>query len=362
MNVERIVIVTIIIFFLSACDRAPSEHIERVPFVRIFDVRNSVQLGVRTFPARIIASDRTPLAFKRSGQLQQLLVSEGEQVEQGQLIAELNSNDARLRLSDRDARFKLAQTQFNRYATLNANKVISRAELDIQRAARDSALAELKLAQEALRDMQIRAPFSGIIAEVTVHNYQVVQMGQSIAVLNSLDSLDVLFSIPENLFRIIDSNNIHYQPMVQLNNLPNRYFSARYKEHTTDTTTNSLTYQMTLTMERPQGFPLLSGMSGSVKINLGNLANVTQASNIVVPAEAVFDRGNTPYNQSHVWVVKDKGGILFVEPRRVKIGQLTANGIQIVSGLADGERIVAAHTRELRPNQEVRAWVRERGL
>ncbi|MFN3071898.1 efflux RND transporter periplasmic adaptor subunit [Serratia sp. J2] len=358
MNIKRVAVLLIITLFLFACDREPSEHIERVPLVSIFDVRNSAQLGVRTFPARIVAGDRTPLAFKRAGQLQQLLVYEGERVKQGQLIAELNSNDARLRVSDREARFNLAQAQFNRYATLSANKVISRAELDVQRAARDSALAELKLAQEELRDMQIRAPFSGIIAEVNVRNYQVVPMGQSIAVLNSLDSLDVLFSIPENLFRIIDSNNIHYQPVVQLNNLPGRQFAARYKEHTTHTTARSLTYQMTLTMDRPRDLPLLSGMSGSVKINLGNLTNAVQTSNIVVPAEAVFD----PDNQPHVWVVKDEGGKLFVEPRQVETGQLTSNGIQIVSGLVDGERIVAAGPRELHANEEVRAWVRERGL
>jgi multidrug efflux pump subunit AcrA (membrane-fusion protein) len=107
---------------------------------------------------------------------------------------------------------------------------------------------------------------------------------------------------------------------------------------------------------------MLSGMSGSVSINLGNLANAAQSSNIVVPVEAVFNPDNTPRNQPHVWVVQEKDGKLFVELRQVTTGQLTADGIQILSGLANGERIVAAGTRELRPHQQVRAWVRERGL
>jgi len=360
----NIKLVAVLLFTLSlvACDRGTPENNESVRPVSIFDVTNNAQQGERIFPARIVAGDRTDLAFKRPGQLQQLLVREGQRVSQGQLIAELNSNDARLRLKDRQATFDLAQAQFNRFATLSARNVIPRAELDVQRAARDSAQAALKLAQEELSDMQIRAPFSGVIASVDSRNYQVIPAGQPIATLNALDSLDVIFSIPENLFVIIDANNAKYQPRVILNNLPGREFVAQYKEHTTNTTSGSLTYQMTLSMARPQDLPLLSGMSGSVKINLGNLATATQDSNVIVPVEAVFDPDNSPRNQPHVWVVKEKDGKLFVESRRVETGQLTANGIQIVSGLADGEQIVATGTRELRPNQEVRAWVRERGL
>lgn len=358
----KLVAVIFFTLFLSACDRGAQEENESIRPVSIFEVSNSAQQGVRIFPARIIAGDRTELAFKRPGQLEQLRVREGEQVSQGQLIAELNSNDARLRLRDRQATFDLAQAQFNRFATLSARNVIPRAELDVQRAARDSAQAALKLAREEVNDMQIRAPFAGIIASVNARNYQVIPAGQAIATLNSLDSLDVVFNIPENLFIVIDKNNAQYQPIVQLNNLPGREFVARYKEHTTSTTSGSLTYQMTLSMPRPQDLPMLSGMSGSVKINLGNLPGTAQTSNVIVPVEAVFNPDNTARNQPHVWVIKEHDGKLFVESRQVETGQLTANGIQIVSGLADGERIVAAGTRELRPNQEVRAWVRERGL
>ncbi|MEX2944342.1 efflux RND transporter periplasmic adaptor subunit [Serratia fonticola] len=361
MNI-KLVAVVLCTLILTACDRETPEELESVRPVNIFEVSNSAQQGVRIFPARIIAGDRTDLAFKRPGQLQQLLVREGERVNQGQVIAELNSNDARLRLRDRQATFDLAQAQFNRFATLSARNVIPRAELDVHRAARDSAQAALKLAREEVSDMQIRAPFTGVIATLTARNYQVIPAGQPIATLNSLDSLDVVFSIPENLFIVIDENNAQYQPIVLLNNLPGREFTARYKEHTTNTTAGSLTYQMTLTMPRPKDLPLLSGMSGSVKINLGNLAGATQTTSVIVPVEAVFNPDNSPRNQPHVWVIKERDGKLFVESRQVETGQLTANGIQIVSGLADGERIVAAGTRELRPNQEVRAWVRERGL
>lgn len=361
MNI-KFVAVLFFTLFLSACNREVPEKNDSVRPVSIFQVSNRAQQGVRVFPARIVAGDRTELAFKRSGQLEQLLIRDGEQVNQGQLLAELNSNDAQLRLLDRQATYTLAQAQFTRFAALRTRNIIAQAELDIQRATRDSAMAALKLAEEEVSDMQIIAPFSGVIGRVNARNFQVIPAGQPIATLNSLDSLDVIFNIPESLFAVIDEKNLQYQPIVQLNNLPGREFSAHYKEHTATTTSDSLTYQVTLSMPRPLDLPMLSGMSGSVRINLGNIAGTTQTTNIVVPVEAVFNPDNTPRNQPHVWVVIESNGKLFVQSRQVETGQLTANGIQILAGLTDGERIVAVGTRELSQNQEVRAWVRERGL
>lgn len=356
------VVVLFCSLLLSACDRETLAPADSVRAVSLVEVSDRAFQGERSFPARINAGDTTLLSFKRPGQLQQLRVREGEHVEKGQVIAELDNQDARLRLKDRQATFELAQAQYTRFATLSARHVIPRAEFETQRAARDSAQAALKLAREELGDMQLRAPFSGVIASVDVRNYQVLPAGYTVAVLDALDSLDVTFSLPENLFGVLDINNKDYQPKVTLNALPGREFTARYKEHTTTTTAGSLTYQVTLTLPRPTDLPPLSGMSGSVTAHLGKLNGEARAANIIVPVEAVFNPDNTARDQPHVWVIKEREEKLFVESRQVETGQLTANGIQIVSGLADGERIVAAGTRELRPDQEVRAWVRERGL
>lgn len=124
---------------------------------------------------------------------------------------------------------------------------------------------------------------------VNARNYQIVAAGQSIATLNALELLDVEFSIPESLFILSDANNVKYQPVVELNNLPGREFVASYKEHTAQTVSGALTYRMVLAMPRPQDIPLLSGMSGRVKINLGNLPGSVAAMPVVVPVEAFFN-------------------------------------------------------------------------
>ncbi|GHM26202.1 hypothetical protein EBZU44_47460 [Enterobacter cloacae] len=41
-----------------------------------------------------------------------------------------------------------------------------------------------------------------------------------------------MFSLPENLFNTFDIRNAQYKPVVRINALPGREFTAVYKEHT----------------------------------------------------------------------------------------------------------------------------------
>lgn len=61
-------------------------------------------------------------------------------------------------------------------------------------------------------------------------------------------------------------------------------------------------------------------------------------------------------------MVTEQNGELRVSARDVTVGQLTHDGIEVLSGLEAGEQIVAAGGNELSEDQQVRRWVRERGL
>ncbi len=122
--------------------------------------------------------------------------------------------------------------------------------MDIQRANRDAANAALKIAREELSQMTLTAPFSGVAAYVPVRNHQVVAAGQPIVTLTRNDLLDVVFSVPENLFTALDIRNAQYRPVVKINAMPDRQFTAEYKEHTGSSDSSTLTWQIILTMPR----------------------------------------------------------------------------------------------------------------
>ncbi len=312
----------------------------------------------------LVSNPGTPPIYHLSAadELNPLRSARAANITQGQILARLNAQEAQQRLNERQAAATLAQRQFDRFQTLAGRQAISQAEMDVQRASRDSANAALKIAREEREHMTLTAPFSGVAASVPVRNHQVIAAGQPVVTLTRTDVLDVVFNVPENLFTALDIRNAKYRPRVTINSMPDRQFTAEYKEHTGSSDSSTLTWQVILTMPRPADFPSVGGVSGTVTINPGNLPASSGDNALVVPVEAVFNPDNSQRNEPHVWVVKGDGDQLYLEDRKVAVGQVTRQGVVITQGLNQGERVVAAGVSELHARQPVRIWTRERGL
>ncbi len=102
-------------------------------------------------------------------------------------------------------------------------------------------------------------------------------------------------------------------------------------------------------------------MTANVIADLSQLTHQPDAA-LLVPATAVFAANDVALkdNQRFVWVYLPDSQQ--VERRAVTTGELTAEGIQIRSGLSVGEQVVTAGTQQLQQGQKVRPWQRERGL
>ncbi|WP_207884582.1 efflux RND transporter periplasmic adaptor subunit [Pseudomonas sp. 30_B] len=345
------------------CGPTPSAPVNSVRPVKLYSVPAAAAEGVRQFPGQLVASDEVDLSFRLAGHLKTLAVKTGQRVERGQLIAELDDADLRLRLRDREATFNLARAQYQRVATLNERQLVARAELDQRKAQLDSAEAALKLARQELGYARLTAPFDGVIAQLPVQNHQMLQPKQPVAILQSADTYDVQFQLPESLLERVDAASLRsdHRPIVRLARVPGHDFPAQYKEHSTRPDPATLSYTVTLALQRPKDVTLLPGMSATVEVDFAQLGRGAQTS-LRIPVEAVFSADDGAPGESQVWVVKSAGDALHVERRAVQLGQPGAAGIQILSGLEPGERIVAAGTAELREGQHVRPWQRERGL
>lgn len=348
---------------LAGCDQAATPQEQAPRLVKLFTVEDPAGERLREFPARLKATEEAELSFRIGGQLKSLEVLQGQDVKRGQLIASIEDTDQRLRVRDRQATYDLANAQFKRIAQLLKRQMISRSEYDQRKAALDSASAALSLARQELDYTRILAPFDGVAANTHVDNFQVVQAKQPIVTLQSGDSLDVLFQMPENLLTNLRSreDSVGYHPSVLLDSLPGREFEAVYKEHSTQPDPKTLTYQVTLSMPRPEGLNLLPGMSATVKIDFAKISRVPD-NRLLVPVEAVFSPDSAAAEFKQVWVAHEQDGTLRLSGRQVEVGQLTRNGIEVLSGIEPGEQIVAVGGAELVEGQAVRPWVRERGL
>jgi len=342
----RLIISGVVLAGLAACggeQQAAKEPASRP--VKVFVVEGGEVDAVRSFPGKVDASQRAELAFRVSGKLQEVLVKEGDLVEEGQVLARLDPTDYELVLEDRQARFDNTERNFKRARELVKDGNISRLDFDRMEAEYRSATAALSQASKDLEYTVLVAPFRGRIAQRDVENFEEVMAKQTVMWLQNIDQLDIVINLPESVVRSVRGgvsrevgDGEHTDPAVrataQFDGRDNETFMLRPKEVATKADPQTQTFRATFTMAAPTTFTVLPGMTATVLLDLSEL--VIQDSVRWVPVRAVqADAGLEP----RVWVLDPV--TMTVSPRSVSIGRMSGSMIEVFDGLDGGEEIVA---------------------
>jgi len=311
--------------------------------VKTMVVGGDVAGGMRKFPARIEAAQRADLGFRVPGTVQEINVKEGDLVSKGQVLARLDPTDYQIVVDDRQASFDSAQRNYQRAQQLIVDGNISKMDYDRVEATYKSAEAALATAKQNLDYTQLKAPFPGRIARRHVENFEVVLAKQKIFTLNQVDLLEVKIDLPESVLRSLrmDRENAPegervrdlVQAQASFEGVPDRSFDLEFKEIATRADPRTQTFEVTFTMPAPEGVVILPGMTATVTVNLGQVADLKQVAWLPVDA-VVADAGLGP----QVWVLDPQS--MTVSPRKVTTGAMDGDRIQVTSGLSPGEEVV----------------------
>ena len=314
--------------------------------VKIFTVEGGSAKAVRSFPGRVDATQRAELAFRVGGQLHELLVKEGDLVQEGQVLARLDPTDYKIVLEDRQASFDNAARNFERGKELIVDGNISRLDYDRMEANYRTASAALTAAQQDLEYTVLSAPFTGRIARRQVENFEEVIARQTVIWLQNIEELDIIIDLPESVVRSVrgqvrsegdlrtgeTSESVY--AYAQFEGRSEEQFILRPKEIATKADDQTQTFRATFTMDAPEDFPALPGMTANVIMDLTEV--VTKDTVKWVPARAVqADSGMAP----RVWVLD--GESMTVSSRPVEVGRMSGRSIEVFSGLVGGEEIVS---------------------
>ena len=200
---------------LAACAGAAEEEgvvIQTVP-AEVRDMRITAEASGELEPVYNVE-----VKSKASGEILQLYVDSGDEVEPGTLLARVDPRDvenahdqANADLEVAEARLSIAQAQLGRSQELLDSEVITAQEYEQRelehanaRAALVRAQTNLELAELRLTDVTIRAPVSGTILERRVENGQVIQSatgnvsgGTTLFVMANLDDMRVRTLVDE---------------------------------------------------------------------------------------------------------------------------------------------------------------------
>jgi len=347
---------------LTACDNKVTEKTKQITIhpAKILQVAKINTQDYRNFPAEVEANTISTLAFRVNGQIVNFPIKAGNNVTKGNVLVELDPKDFQLHLDDRKARYQLAQSQFERAKLLLAKKLASQSKYDEAKANLSVALSSLDSAKTELDYTHLTAPFSGTIAQVMVKNHENIQAKQPILTLISRDRIDISIQIPENIISRVNKNT-SYQPTVIFDSHPDQEFLVSVKEWDTQANPSTLTYKVVFSLKTPKTFNVLPGMSANIRIDLSQVTN-EHTNRYLLPVSAVFspEDQNLKSNASYVWVVDTS--TMKVNRKKVTIGKITSQGIQILSGIQAGDHIVAAGVHYLTEGMQIKPWDREKGL
>jgi membrane fusion protein (multidrug efflux system) len=260
---------------------------------------------------------------------------EGQTVDAGQVLVELEAREARAQLALAKATLAESRSQYQRRQSLAATQAVSASELDALEAKQQVDTANVAAAEARLDDLVIRAPFAGRLGLRRVSVGSLVTPGTVITTLDDTHTIKLDFSVPESFLATLHPG---LAIEARTSAWPDQSFGGEVT--TIDTRVDRVTRAITVrALIQNEKMLLRPGMFMTVRL--------TQAPRqaVVVPEESIVpERG-----EQYVWVVNDARA----ERRKVELGVRRPGQVEIVAGLTPGERVVTQGTQRLSPGSAV---------
>lgn len=261
---------------------------------------------------------------------------DGDLVEAGDVLVDLSGRAELAGLDEVAASYREAQQQYERLRELNAQKLIPTSQLDAQRGAMDSARARLDVVRARLADRVITAPFDGVLGFRQVSPGTLVTPGTTIASLDDISVMKLDFTVPEAFLSALAPGQAVSARSAAW---PDREFTGTVS--TIDSRVDPVTRAVTVRAEIPNPErELRPGMLLTLQV----FQPERQA--LVVPEISVIQVAQ----DAHVFRVKADDTVEQVD---VKLGQRRQGEVEVLDGLAAGDRIVVDGTVKLREGARV---------
>ncbi|APV50586.1 hypothetical protein BWI17_13345 [Betaproteobacteria bacterium GR16-43] len=305
------------------------------------------------YSGEVRARYETEMGFRVAGKILKREVDAGARVKQGQVLARLDPEDAKLasdaaraQVASADADLALAKAELDRSRDLLQQKFISQSAYDVKqnvyaaaKARHDQMASQAAVSSNQASYTTLVADADGVVLVAMAEPGQVVGAGQPIMKVARAGEKEVVINAPESQlarFKVGDAVGL------ALWSDPTRVFAGRIREVAggADPVTRTYTVKVTAIDPPPNA-------------QIGMTANVifrpaSDAALVLLPLTAIAGERDAPA----VWVVDPKTNA--VQPRRVKVGQFREDGATVTEGLASGEVVVTAGVHKLRAGQVVR--------
>lgn len=277
------------------------------------------------------------------GAVIEVAVEEGDRVEAGEVVARLDDRELRAQLRSAEASFAVAEAAYRRAEQLLARQVITQPEYEADQAAYAAARAQLDQLRTRVGFTEVRAPIGGVVTTKAVQSGDVVGNQARLLDVAEVDTMVVRVAVSElDVVDIASGDRVS----VRLDAFGETPFDARVRRvfPAADPTTRLVPVEVAL-----EG-------SNAARARPGFLARVSfelapREDAVLIPAGAIVSRGGG----ESVYLVADSTVVL----RSITPGLTERGRVEILDGLAPGDRVVTAGANLLRDGGLIRDVSRE---
>lgn len=291
-----------------------------------------------------IASDiDAPVISRVDGEVTEILVEEGDQVEEGQVLARLDGE--RLRLEMQQAKANLVKTtrEYERFINLHDRGLVSSAAFDGMKYDMDSLQANFELKQLNYGYTFVRAPISGVISARDIKVGQHINVGDPTFRVTDTSELIAYLQIPQSELAKFSAG---HAAILRVDAMPEQIFEAAITRISPTIDARSGTFRATTRIDNGHGL-LAPGMFGRFEIAYEKHSNA-----MLIPVHAVLQEDNV----SVVYIVDNGAAIR----RPIETGIVENGSIEVLSGLDGSEYIIVTGQNSLRDGSRVLASVSTR--
>ena len=313
---------------------------------------------------RLVARYAGTVASRVEGPVLELLVRVGDRVDEGQLLARIDTTqlelekaqatvrrkEARARLNVARSLLKLASQEVDRLAQLQSSAAVSQASYDDAQQQQTIAGARVEEAETAvastqasialvdlkLRYSEVLAPYGGTVVSKDTEIGSYLRIGQAVVSLVSDGELELEADVP---YRQIAGIPPGTQVSVVLDNGSRHTAQVRAVVPQENPRTRTRRVRFSITWQEDSGV-LATEQSAVVELPAGQARQVLSAHK-----DGLIQRGS----QTFVYVVEEGQARL----RKIVTGEAIGDRVEVLEGLAEGELVIIRGNERLTPGQAV---------
>ena len=281
-----------------------------------------------------------------AGVVSEINFENGGEAKKGEVLMKLDASQEEALLRSAEAEAQLAQTDLERSRDLAMKKVVSSAELDSAQSKFRRLNAVVDQVRSSIAKKTLIAPFDGQLGIRQVNVGQMINAGQQVVPLTSLDPVFADFALPQQyLGQLTAGLEVH----VTTDAIPGRVFNGKLTaiNSMVDSSTRNITLQATLDNS---DHALRPGMFAKAEVTLPEKHKA-----LVVPGSAI---SYAPFGDS-VFVIEKKKDektgkeSQVIRQQFVRVGEARGDLVAITQGLKAGETIVSTGVFKLRNGMTV---------